>query len=130
MALWWGSFEIFFWQGEQLRANCTRVRQRKFREKYMVSETSRRYKNGLTWENNKRRKKIPFFIFNIGMIPIFSGRFSCFPIFSIINISGFIKIFLNYFTWLGLVWKFSDVQVCVLLDPAVPIVNGNLNSGG
>ena len=57
MALWWGSFEIFFWQGEQLRANCTRVRQRKFREKYMVSETSRRYKNGLTWENNKRRKK-------------------------------------------------------------------------
>ena len=29
-----------------------------------------------------------FFIFNIGMIPIFSGRFSCFLIFSIIHISG------------------------------------------
>ena len=33
-----------------------------------------------------------------GVIPIFLGRFSCFPIFSSIHISGFINIFLNYLT--------------------------------
>ena len=87
-------------------------------------------KNGLTWENNERRKKITFFIFYIEMIPIFSGRFSCFPIFSIIHISGFINIFLNYLTWLGWVWEVSGMQVCVLLGPAVPILNEHLNSGG
>ena len=58
------------------------------------------------------------------MIPIFSGRFSCFPIFSIINISGFINIFLNYLTLLGRVWEFSGVHDCVLLGPAVPIEMG------
>ena len=86
-------------------------------------------KNGLMWKNKERRKKITFLMFNIGMIPIFSGRFFCFQIFSIINISGFINIFLDYLTWLGWVWEFSGMQVCVLLNPAVPIVNGH-HSGG
>ena len=69
--------------------------------------------NGLTWENNERWKKITFFIFNIGMIPIFSGRFSWFPISSIINIAGFINIFLYYLTLTRLdVGIFKDAGLC------------------
>ena len=119
-----------FWPGEQLRTNCIRFRQKKFRKNIGYRKQGVENKNVLTCKNIKKRKKITIFIFNIDMIPIFWGRFSCFPIFSIINISGFINLSLNYLTWLGLVWQFLGVQVCVLLDPAVSIVNGRLNSGG
>ena len=118
------------WPGEQLRTNCIRFRQKKFRKNIGYRKQGVENKNVLTCKNIKKRKKIRIFIFNIEMIPIFWGRFSCFPIFSIINISGFINIFLNYLTWLGWVWEFSGMQVCVLLGPAVPIVNWHLDSGG
>ena len=129
-ALWCDSFKIFLtrWTAEdQLFPIPSKKTSRKniWYRKLVVDS-----KNGLTRKNKKRRKKITFFIFNIGMIPIFSGRFFCFQIFSIINISGFINIFLNYLTQLGWVWEFSGMQVCVLLGPAVPILNGHLNNGG
>ena len=130
LALWCDSFENFLttWTAEdQLYPIPSK---KKFRKNIGYRKQGVENKNVLTCKNIKKRKKITIFIFNIEMIPIFWGRFSCFPIFSIINISGFINLFLNYLTWLGLVWQFSGVQVCVLLDPAVSIVNGRLNSGG
>ena len=129
-ALWCDSFEIFFDQVNSWGPTVSDSVKENFGKNIWYRKLVVDNKNGLTWKNKERLKKITFFIFNIGMIPIFSGRFSCFPIFSIINISGFINIFLNYLTQLGWVWEFSGMQVCVLLGPAVPIVNGHLNSGG
>ena len=132
--MFWHEFRCFdvivsenFWPGVQLMSKCIRFRQRKVQEKVIVSEIKRLNLKSLSVkELKKKNEKTKWSSENTKWSSDSDEYFPVLQFFIRLTLKILWIIFEIYLIWLGWVWEVLSLQVCVLLSPAVSI----LNSGG